>query len=155
MASSPEIVFRLAGRRAALQLHQVREVILPGALIRVPRAAPAVLGAMNVRGRVVLIVDAGLLLGAEGARQGAHTERILVLDPRRRDLGLWVSEVQQIAQLGEEQPPSLAFPEQLALDAERLAQLVADLFTSPSPKPGSEAAAVEKNISTTGSHDTR
>jgi purine-binding chemotaxis protein CheW len=130
MAHSPEIIFRLGKRRAALPLNQVREVILPGPLIRVPHAPRSILGAMNVRGRVVLVIDAGLLLNGGSSRSDSATERILVLDPRRRDLGLWVSEVLQIAQLGDDAEAAPTERDQL-LDAEGLAQRIAQLFEPP------------------------
>jgi purine-binding chemotaxis protein CheW len=122
----PEIVFRLGTRRLGLPLGQVREVVLPGPLSRVPRAAPGICGVMNVRGRVVLIADGGLLLGGIASQVGASSERILILDPRRRNLGIWVSEVVSIAQLGEE--ASFAPARESLLDAEELASRVAQLF---------------------------
>jgi purine-binding chemotaxis protein CheW len=125
-----EIVFRLAQRRLALPLSQVREVILPGPLIRVPRAGKCVVGAMNVRGRLVLVVDGGLLLGGEPSRSGTTGDRILVLDPRRLDLGIWVSEVLQIAQLGDDGDAPRVQREML-LDSEDLARRIGRLFDAP------------------------
>ncbi len=130
MTRTPEIVFRFAQRRVALPLNQVREVILPGPLIRVPRAAAPVIGAMNVRGRLVLVIDGGLLLGGAPSRSDANSDRILVLDPRRLDLGVWTSEVLQIAQLGDEgdAPP---VERETLLDAGDLARRISHLFGGP------------------------
>jgi chemotaxis signal transduction protein len=113
---------------ASLPLTQVREVILPGALTRVPRAAKPILGVMNVRGRVALIVDAGELLEGETSVRRQGSERIVMLDPRRRDLGLWVSEVLSIARLEAKAAPASA-PRDHVLDAETISARVAELFS--------------------------
>ena len=59
------VVFRAGSGWYALPLTAVREVLLPRPpLVRVPGAAPAVRGAMNLRGRVVALVELAALLGA-------------------------------------------------------------------------------------------
>ena len=63
------VVFRLAAERFALPLEAVREVVLPQPpFARVPRASDAVRGVMNLRGRVVAVVD---LAAARGPRAAA------------------------------------------------------------------------------------
>ncbi len=95
----PLLIFRLGARGCSLPLSGVREVVACGPLVRVPRAAPVLRGVMNVRGRVATVVDLGLLLGLASSGQGALAERVLILEPRRRDIGLWVSEVVSIGNL--------------------------------------------------------
>jgi purine-binding chemotaxis protein CheW len=47
----------------------VREVVVPQPpFARVPRARPAVRGAMNLRGRVIAMVDLPALVGASSTR---------------------------------------------------------------------------------------
>jgi purine-binding chemotaxis protein CheW len=88
-----------AGRnleRFAVQLSQVRTVVMPRPLSRIPRAPPPVLGIMNLRGRVVSVVDLARLLGqAASAPHG----KILLIDRGRTELGLAVGEVTGIAPL--------------------------------------------------------
>jgi chemotaxis signal transduction protein len=95
----PLLIFRLGARGCSLPLSGVREVVACGPLVRVPRAPPVLRGVMNVRGRVATVVDLGLLLGLASSGQGAVAERVLILEPRRRDIGLWVSEVVSIGNL--------------------------------------------------------
>ncbi len=97
---APQILFRLGGDLFALPLGDVHEVVLPGPLSRVPRARPPIAGAMNLRGRIVAVVDLGLLLGRPPAAVGAAPERMLVLESDRRDLAFLVTEVVQISGLG-------------------------------------------------------
>jgi len=105
---APLLILRLGERRYSLPLSGVREVVACGPLVRLPRAPPVLRGAMNARGRVATVVDLGLLLGLPEAGTGAPAERVLILEPRRRDVGLWVSEVSAIGNLrapGEEDAP--------------------------------------------------
>jgi purine-binding chemotaxis protein CheW len=92
------VVFRLGKDRYALPLAAIREVVVPPErFTRVPRAPPVVSGVMNLRGRVVTVVDLQALLELEtlGVREPA-TERVVLLDRGRRDLGLLVTDVDGI-----------------------------------------------------------
>jgi chemotaxis signal transduction protein len=118
-APAPLLIFRLGARGCSLPLSGVREVVLCGRLVRVPRAPPVVRGVMNVRGRVASVVDLGLLLGWPAVGMGAAAERVLILEPRRRDIGLWVSEVVSIGNLeapGEAAPQEVQRPHVEPLD---------------------------------------
>jgi purine-binding chemotaxis protein CheW len=52
----------------AVPLVRVREVVPAPALVPLPGAPPAVLGAFNLRGEVVPVLDTGVLTGAEPLR---------------------------------------------------------------------------------------
>jgi purine-binding chemotaxis protein CheW len=89
------VVFRLEKERYALPLAAVREVVVPPrGYSLVPRAPRAVRGVMNLRGRVVTVVELAPLMGL-GDPTGAG-EKIILLDRGRRDLGLLVAEVDGI-----------------------------------------------------------
>ena len=94
-ADARHVLFRAGGERFALPLESVREVVVPHPpFARVPRAPPAVRGAMNLRGRVVAVVElAGLLgipAGAEPPEQQSH---LVILDRGRRGVGILVGAV--------------------------------------------------------------
>lgn len=89
------VVFRVEKERYALPLSSVREVVNPPAeFSRVPRAPKAVTGVMNLRGRVVTVVELGQLLGHDGALSPG--QKIVLLDRGRRDIGLLVTDVEGI-----------------------------------------------------------
>ena len=93
------VLFSVGGERCGLPLQSVREVVLaPQAFTRVPRAPEVVAGVMNLRGRVVLVVKLGGRLGTAAPGTPA-TERVLLLDRGRRDLGLLVTAVEGIEPL--------------------------------------------------------
>jgi purine-binding chemotaxis protein CheW len=89
------VVFRVEKDRYALPMAAIREVVVPPELFsRVPRAPPAVRGVINLRGRVVTVVELKELLGLGAPVTPAS--RIVLLDRGRRDLGLLVTEVDGI-----------------------------------------------------------
>jgi purine-binding chemotaxis protein CheW len=88
------VVFRVAAERYALPLDAVREVVLPQPpFARVPRVSEAVPGVMNLRGRVLAVVDLAALVGlpAQPLREGAG--QVLVLDQGKRALGILIAGV--------------------------------------------------------------
>jgi purine-binding chemotaxis protein CheW len=89
------VVFRVEKDRYALPLPAIREVVVPPSLFsRVPRAPAAVRGVINLRGRVVTVVELKALLGMGDSV--APSSRIVLLDRGRRDLGLLVTDVDGI-----------------------------------------------------------
>lgn len=98
------IVFRLDKDRYGLPLAAIREVVVPPErYTRVPRAPKVVTGVMNLRGRVVTVVDLFELLGLPAAAPvpkpadpRMRTDRVVLLDRGRRDLGLLVTDVDGI-----------------------------------------------------------
>jgi purine-binding chemotaxis protein CheW len=61
------VVFRLGDRSYAIELDAVREILRPRATTRLPGAPAAVLGLVNVRGRIVTVVDLATALGLRAA----------------------------------------------------------------------------------------
>jgi len=93
------LVFRAAGEWFAVALARVREVCPRAPVTRVPRAPAQVLGVMNLRGRVVTLVDLArcLDLPADGGA-GAH---VVLLDLGDPDLavGLVADRIDQVVDL--------------------------------------------------------
>jgi len=89
-----QVVFRVGAERYALPLSAVREVVPPNPpFARVPRAGGAVRGVMNLRGRVVAVVDLAELVGlAPQPLLGGHGQ-VLILDREKRALGLLIGVV--------------------------------------------------------------
>jgi purine-binding chemotaxis protein CheW len=138
------VVFRIGKERYGLPLAAVREVVEPATMSRVPCAPPAVLGIMNLRGRVVTVVSLASLLGAPTGEEvdvEAPAGKVVLLDRGRRDLGLLVSVVDGVHELSELAPaPGEVSPAirgvgrppsggaVTVLDAEGLDRQVAGLF---------------------------
>jgi purine-binding chemotaxis protein CheW len=89
------VIFLVEKERYAIPLPAVREVVVPPDLwSRVPRAPEAIKGVINLRGRVITVVEMRALLGIPW--EGGASQKIVLLDRGRRDLGLMVTEVEGI-----------------------------------------------------------
>ncbi len=100
-ADPRHVLFRAGGERFALPLEAVREVVTPQPpFARVPRASQAVRGAMNLRGRVVAVVDLAPLVGLPPQALGPGQGQVVVLDRDRRALGLLIEGVLGVEALG-------------------------------------------------------
>ncbi|MGC4123094.1 MAG: chemotaxis protein CheW [Myxococcales bacterium] len=97
------VVFRIGPERFGLPLAAVREVVPPATMSLVPRAPPAVRGIMNLRGRVVTVIELAGLLGLP-AEQPPDGGKVLILDRGRRDLGLKVTGIDGIHMLEDVSP---------------------------------------------------
>jgi len=105
--SAPDrhVVFRVAAERFALPLSAVREVVLPSPpFARVPRVAGAVRGVMNLRGRVVAVVDLAELMGLEPRPLAAGAGHLIILERDKRALGLLIAGVLGVEPLGLAEP---------------------------------------------------
>jgi purine-binding chemotaxis protein CheW len=88
------VVFRAAGERFALPLAAVREVVVPQPpFARVPRVSEAVRGVMNLRGRVLPVVDLAPLVGLPPQPLLGGQGQVLVLEREKRSLGLLIAQV--------------------------------------------------------------
>ncbi|HEY0634015.1 MAG TPA: chemotaxis protein CheW [Gammaproteobacteria bacterium] len=86
------IGFGLMGRRLVVAMNDVREILTPPPLTRIPGARDWVLGVANVRGNLMPILDLRGFLTNEsvGARRRS---RVLVISRRGVTAGLMVDEI--------------------------------------------------------------
>ena len=92
--SERQVVFSIGTERFALPLSAVREVVPPHPpFSRVPRVGGAVRGVMNLRGRVVAVVDLAELVGLPPQPLRAGHGHVLILDREKRAMGLLIGVV--------------------------------------------------------------
>jgi purine-binding chemotaxis protein CheW len=97
------VLFRAGGERFALPLASVREVVIPQPpFARVPRSSPGVRGAMNLRGRVVALVDLAALVGIGSESLEGGRGQVIIFDREPRSLGILVGQVLGVAALAPE-----------------------------------------------------
>jgi purine-binding chemotaxis protein CheW len=94
------------GDRYAVELLRVQEVVRMAPIVAMRGAAPAVLGVMNLRGRIVPVYDLGVWLGACEVRPDERA-RIVVVERDDELIGVLVSSVDDVVTLGEDgiEPP--------------------------------------------------
>ncbi len=88
-----DVVVRVADQRYGIPVSQVREVLRPGVITRVPGAPEIVVGIVNVRGAVVTVLDLSALLTGERAVTAAS---IVLLEHGTRLVGLAVQSVRDV-----------------------------------------------------------
>jgi twitching motility protein PilI len=101
------LVFRLRRRWLVTPRQDVREVIAPPKLTRVPGAKRWLLGVANLHGNLLPIIDLGLWLDQPAVATG-RDQRVLVLDSERIAAGFLVDEIGGHRQFGpNDQRPEL------------------------------------------------
>ncbi len=102
------VTFRVDEDRFGFPIEEVREVIRPTETTKVPKAPPFVEGIVNLRGRVVPILNLRKRLGLPQARGGE--KGVILIDIEERIVGLLVDRVEGISRIPEER---IGFPNNL------------------------------------------
>ncbi len=113
MAKELQIVgFRVGGETFGLPITAVQEIVRPPAITAVPHAAECIEGVINLRGRIVPVID---LRRRFGERQiaASRKNRILLVNVDSRAVGLMVDSASEVLKLNEAQiePPPQALGE--------------------------------------------
>ena len=108
------VAFRLAGELFGLEIAHVSEIILPRAVTPVPGAATDIDGVINLRGRIVPIVNLRRRLRIAPAG-GTEKSRIMVVEDAGSVVGLVVDTVTGVMRLPKSQ---IEMASELALGVE-------------------------------------
>jgi purine-binding chemotaxis protein CheW len=100
------VVFVLDREEYAVPIELVREVVRVADITRVPHAPAHIRGVMNLRGRILPVVETRSRLGLQPI-EPTPASRVVVVEINRRMVGLLVDGVGQVTRLGERQvtPP--------------------------------------------------
>jgi purine-binding chemotaxis protein CheW len=90
------LVFPIGSELYALALEQVREIVPAPALTILPTAPATVMGLLNLRGNVLPVLDAGMLLGSPFA---ADPQYVMVVGAVGSPIGLTTSGLPRIVDL--------------------------------------------------------
>ena len=98
--------FFIRDAHCALDAAGVQEVVRLGRLTAVRHAPAEVVGVVNLRGRIVTILDVGLTLGFDKAVPGPDS-RVFIIDDRNEFIGLLVDRVGEVVEVeaGQMGPP--------------------------------------------------
>lgn len=89
------VTFIIDGEEFGIDILKVQEIIRPVAITRVPNAPPFVEGVINLRGRIVPVIDARKRFGLE-PRPMAETSRIVVIELGRETVGFVMDAVREV-----------------------------------------------------------
>lgn len=102
---------RIGRETLGLPIALVREIVRVPEITPVPNAPEHIEGVINLRGKIIAVVDLSKLFG-EGAIQHNNKSRIVVVELEERLVGLLVNSASEVLRLSpsEIEPPQNVFP---------------------------------------------
>ena len=92
------VVFEVEAERYGVPIGAVQEIIRTPAITLVPRAPVHVAGVINLRGRVIPVIDLRLRFGLP-PREAGRDSRVVVLDVDGQTVGAWVDSVSEVRRI--------------------------------------------------------
>ena len=110
------VTFRVGSELFGVPISAVQEIVRVPTIARIPQSPEFVEGVINLRGRVITVIDMRKRLGQTGMDLAndvaARKARILVVEAEGRLVGVIVDEVAEVLRLAEDQtepaPPMVA-----------------------------------------------
>ena len=109
------VTFRVGSELFGVPISAVQEIVRVPAIARIPQSPEFVEGVINLRGRVITVIDMKKRLGQpviEIDEAASRKARILVVEAEGRLVGVIVDEVAEVLRLSEDQteaaPPMVA-----------------------------------------------
>ena len=101
------VIFELANEVYGVDISRVQEIIRMTTITRLPRAPEFVEGVINLRGKVIPVVDLKKRFGLEGGER-TKASRIVVVDVGDHTIGMMVDAVSEVLRVagGAVEPPS-------------------------------------------------
>ena len=96
-------VFRVAGAEYAIDIMRITEIIRPQKVTKVPRSPKVVEGIINLRGKVIPVVDMRRRFGLGHEEGEARKARVIIVSIAGRLVGVSVDEVEDVIYLGPDQ----------------------------------------------------
>lgn len=94
------VAFHLAGEIYALDIAAIHEIILMPEITHIPRTTPDIRGVINLRGKIVPILELRARLGLPQVEQTRNT-RIIVVEYSEMTVGMIVDDVVGVVRLPE------------------------------------------------------
>src|SRR4029453_13642723 len=94
------VIFGLAREEFGIPIARAREIVRVPEITRVPQAPPHIRGVMNLRGRILPVVEIRPRFGLERAELTPRS-RVVVVEAHGRIAGILVDVVSQVVKIGE------------------------------------------------------
>ncbi len=112
----------IGGQLFGLPIVRVQDVFIPERLTRVPLAPPEIAGVLNLRGRIVTVIDLRRRFGL-GQRESGQVTMAIGVESRAESYGLLIDSVGEVLKLED----AAREPNPINLD-ERLARVSAGIY---------------------------
>src|SRR6201996_4091337 len=100
-AASEYVTAMIGGQLFGLPISRVQDVFMPERLTRVPLSSHEIAGVLNLRGRIVTVVDMRARLGLAKAEDGKPPMAVGV-DLRGESYGLLIDQIGEVLRLAED-----------------------------------------------------
>ncbi len=100
-SAEQSVVVRIANELYGVDITSVQEIIRVPHITRVPNGPEHALGVINLRGRIVPVMNTGALLGAERANDGVAA-RVVIVNTTQGAVGLRVDAVSEVLEIDPE-----------------------------------------------------
>jgi purine-binding chemotaxis protein CheW len=119
----------IGGQLFGLPILRVQDVFMPERLTRVPLAPPEIAGVLNLRGRIVTLIDMRVRLGLEARRDDTPSMAIGV-ESRGESYGLLIDSVGEVLRLDDSarEPNPINLDPRLALVSSGIYRLEGQLL---------------------------
>lgn len=97
MAEEQLVVFCLGNEEYAVAISQVKEIIQYKGATKVPNVPEYMEGIINLRGKVIPVIDLALRLDLAAGKAGG--KRVLIIEAAEKEIGLVVDEVSEVIRL--------------------------------------------------------
>jgi purine-binding chemotaxis protein CheW len=97
MAEEQLVLFSLGNEEYAVSITQVKEIIQYKGATKIPSTPEYMEGVINLRGKVIPVIDLALRLDLAAAK--ASDKRALIIETAEREIGLVVDEVSEVVRI--------------------------------------------------------
>ena len=92
------VVFELSGEEFGVNIMQVSEILPVLKITRIPQAPESVRGLINLRGKIIVVIDLNKRLGF-GPKEDDSLSRIIIVEVNNTFLGMLVNSVKEVVKL--------------------------------------------------------
>ncbi len=94
------VVFNIGSEEFGVEIMNVQEIIRMTSITKIPQAPDYIKGIINIRGRIIIVINLNVIMGMEGRMQDENT-RIIVANLNDTVLGFVVDSVSEVIRLPE------------------------------------------------------
>jgi purine-binding chemotaxis protein CheW len=102
VAEQQNVIFKLDDVEYGIDIMQVNEIVKLQPITKMPNTQDFVDGVINLRGRVIPVVDLKVKFNL-GRKERNENNRIIVINVNNKTLGMVVDEVAEVIRINEEQ----------------------------------------------------
>ncbi len=93
------VVFKLGDEEFGVEISNVQEIIRMTSITRIPQVADYINGIINLRGRIIVVINLNVIMGMKNVLNGDDNTRIIVADIGDIVVGFIVDSVSEVIRL--------------------------------------------------------